>query len=145
MPLKDCLLHLEFLFEDPREQAMVVASYDHLEDVIVFNPNHEAWADMIGFMRSQKDFFSTNFPQHIIRHELGHVAHYRSMSLPERDRIWYAESLEPDQVRIARRVSGRAVWSPKEFVAEVYAALWGKIHYDDEVVALFQHYRGANP
>jgi hypothetical protein len=143
--LREARQHLEFLFEDERERAMVIAAYDHLDDVIAFNPNHPAWADMPEFMLGQKDFFSTTHPQHIIRHELGHVAHFHSMSPSERGRIWYAESLEPDQVLIARRVSGRATWSPQEFVAEVYAALWARVEYDDEVIALFQRYRGARP
>ena len=145
MPIKEARQHLEFLFEDARERAMVIASYDHLDDVIAFNPNHTAWADMPGFMRGQKDFYATTHPQHIVRHELGHAAHYRLMSLPERGRNWCAESLETDQVLVAKRVSGRATWSPKEFVAEVYAGLWGRVDYDDEVIVLFEHYRGARP
>jgi hypothetical protein len=145
VPLKEAREHLEAMFEDAREQARVIAAYDHLDDVIVFNSNHAAWGDMPGFMRGQKEFYSTVYPQHIVRHELGHAAHYRSMSPPDRGRIWFAESLEPAQILIAQRVSDRATWSPKEFVAEVYAGPWGKVDYDDEVIALFEHYQGAKP
>jgi hypothetical protein len=145
VPLREAREHLRAMFEDAQERAMVIATYDHLDDVIAFNPDHPVWRDMPGFMRDQKDFYSTNHHQHIVRHELGHAAHYRSMSVPERRRIWYAESLQPDQVVTARRVSGRATWSPKEFVAEVYAGLWGKVDYDDEVIYLFEHYRGTRP
>ena len=65
------------------ERANVVAAYDHLEDAIVFNADHPAWADMRGFMKSgrTKGFYSTAHPQHIVRHELGHAAHYRALSL----------------------------------------------------------------
>ncbi len=127
------------MFEDPREWTDVIAAYDHLEDAIVFNADHPAWSDMRSFMkdRKEKDFYSTAHPQHIVRHELGHAAHYRALSPTERDRIWFAENLEPGEVSIARRVSGRAVWNPKEFVAEVFAGLWGGVDYDEEVIGLF--------
>jgi hypothetical protein len=80
-----------------------------------------------------------------VRHELGHAAHYRALSSKERERVWFAEDLQPDELPIARRVSGRAAWSPKEFVAEVFAALWAGIDYDEEVIGLFEHYGRQKP
>jgi hypothetical protein len=147
VPLKEAREHLAIMFEDPEERANVVAAYDHVEDAIVFNADYPAWADMRSFMkeRKEKDFYSTEHPQHIVRHELGHAAHYRSLSSKGRDRIWYAEGLEPEELSIARRVSGRATWNPKEFVAEVFAALWAGVDYDDEVIGLFVHYGGQRP
>ncbi len=145
VPLREAREHLRVMFNDPYEEARVISIYDHLDDVIAFNPDHPVWADMAGFMQDQKDFYSTNHHHHIVRHELGHAAHYRSMSVPDRGRIWYAESLQPAQVVIARKVSGRAAWNPKEFVAEVYAGLWGKVHYDEEIIALFEGCRGVRP
>jgi hypothetical protein len=135
------------MFEDPVETAEVVAAYDHLEHVIISNAEHDAWSDMRGFMkeRKDKDFYSTAHPQHIVRHELGHAAHYRSLSPKERDRVWFAEGLRPEELSIARRVSGRAAWNPKEYVAEVFAALWAGVDYDDEVIGLFELYGGQRP
>lgn len=133
------------MFEDPGERADVVAAYDHLEDVIVFNPENAAWSDMRRFMKDLKAFFSTGHPQHIVRHEIGHAAHYSALSPQERGRIWFAESLGPEELPIARKVSGRSAWSPKEFVAEVFAGLWGGVVYDEEVHSLFSHYRGPWP
>jgi hypothetical protein len=135
------------MYEDPDERADVVAAYDHLEDVIVFNADHAAWADLRGWMKRQQRsvFYSTAHPQHIVRHELGHAAHYRALSLQQRERIWFAESLRPEEESIALRVSIRATWNPKEFIAEVFAGLWGGIDYDDEVTGLFEHYRGQTP
>jgi hypothetical protein len=66
VPLKEAWEHLQAMFEDERERARVVATYDHLDDVIVFNPNHAAWVDMPGFMQDQKGYYSTIHPQHII-------------------------------------------------------------------------------
>jgi hypothetical protein len=147
VPLKAARGHLAILFEDPREIPNVIAAYDHLEDAIVFNPDHLAWFDMRGFMkeRREKDFFSTAHPQHIVRHELGHAEHYRVLSTRERQRIWFAADMRPDEVRIARGVSDRAAWNPKEFVAEVFAGLWAGVDYDEQVAGLFEYYGGPKP
>jgi hypothetical protein len=129
------------------EGASVVAAYDHLEDAIIFNANNPAWVDMHGWMKVQQRsvFFSTAHPQPIVRHELGHAAHYRALPSQERERTWFTESLRPEEEPIALRVSIRATWSPKEFVAEVFAGLWGGIDYDDDVIGLFEQYRGQRP
>ena len=81
----------------------MVAAYDHLEDAIVLNLDHPAWSDMRGLMRRQQArvFYSTGHPQHIVRHELGHAAHYRALSLQERERVWFAESLRPGEELMA--------------------------------------------
>jgi hypothetical protein len=143
--LNEAREHLEILFEDPRERAVVVAAYDRLEDAIVFNADNPVWADIRGFMGQQKDFYSTAHPQHIVRHELGHAAHCHSLSSKEGERIWFAESRKPGEESIARRVSVRAAWNPEVFVAEVFAGLWGGIDYDGEVIGLFERYQGQRP
>jgi hypothetical protein len=147
VPLKEAREHLAIMFEDHAERADVVAAYDHLEDAIVFNSEHVAWPDMRGFMRRAKErgFYSTTHPQHIVRHELGHAAHYRALSSPVRERIWYAENLAPNEIPVAGRVSAWATWSPKEFVAEVFAGLWAGVDYDDGVLGLFEQYGGQRP
>lgn len=147
VPLRESREHLTVMFEDPRERADAVAAYDHLEDAIVFNVDSPAWSNMRSFMRDGKErgFYSTAHPHHIVRHELGHAIHYRAMTQRERERIWFAEDLRPGEETIARRVGFRATWSPKEFVAEVFAGLWAGVDYDDEVIALFQGYRGQRP
>jgi hypothetical protein len=147
VPLKEAREHLQAMFDDPFELAQVIVAYDHLDNVIVFNPDHEAWADMVSYLRAHKGLFSTQHPQHFVRHEVGHAMHYRALSssLKQRDQIWYAESLERDSFRVAQRVGDRATWNPKEFVAEVFAGLWGKVDYDDEVIALFDSLGGVPP
>ncbi len=82
-----------------------------------------------------------------IPHELGHAKHYRaiSSSRADRDAIWYRENLSIVQRHIAQKVSGRAVWNPKEFVAEVYAGLWAKEVYDVDVIALFNDFGSVLP
>jgi hypothetical protein len=134
------------MLDDPLEWTDVVAAYDQLEDAILFNADHLAWTDMRGFMkeRKEKSFYSTAHPQHIVRHELGHAVHYRALSPEERERIWFTENLEPGELSIARRVSGRAIWNPKELGAEVFAGLWGGVDYDDEVIGLFVHCGGRS-
>jgi hypothetical protein len=75
VPLRETREFLTIMFEDPRERTDVVAAYDHLEDAIVFNADHLAWIDMRGWMKLEKKrrAYSTAHPQHIVRHELGHV------------------------------------------------------------------------
>jgi hypothetical protein len=135
------------MFEYPREGAECIAVYDHLEDAIVFNADHLAWSDMGVHMRTQekRGVYPTSHLQHIVRHELGHAVHYRALSSPQRERIWLAENLRPGEEAIARRVSIRATWNPKELVAEVFAALWAGVDYDDQVIALFETYGGQRP
>jgi hypothetical protein len=147
VPLKEARDHLAILCEDPRDIPNVIAAYDHLEDAIVFNPDHLAWLDMRAFMkeRRDKDFFSTAHPQHIVRHELGHASHFHTLSPQERARIWFAADMPPDEKPIARRVSDRATWNPKEFVAEVFAGLWAGLDYDEQVAGLFEYYGGPKP
>ena len=147
VPVRVAREHLSAMFDDPLERSRVIVAYDDIDDVIVFNPDHEAWADMASYLREREQFFSTQHPQHIVRHEIGHAVHHRSLSTSpaERDRIWVTENLEPGQLLVAQRVSGRAMWNPKEFVAEVYAGLWATVSYDEEVVALFDHFRGIKP
>jgi hypothetical protein len=147
VPLRETQEFLAIMFEDHGERTDVVAAYDHLEDAIVFNADHLAWSDMRGWMKRQQRsvFYSTAHPQHIVRHELGHAMHYRSLSPREREWIWFAESLRPEEESIALRVSIRAMWNPKEFVAEIFAGLWGGVDYDDEVIDLFEHFGGRGP
>jgi hypothetical protein len=127
--------------------AEVVVAYDHVDDVIVFNPDHDAWSDMVRFLRDRRHYFSTQHPQHLVRHEIGHAMHYRAISSSpaDRRRVWFMENLGTEQERIANKVSGRAMWNPKEFVAEVYAGLWAEVRYDDDVMSLFEHFKGVEP
>ncbi len=73
--------------------------------------------------------------------------HYRAISSSPRTRarIWNAENLSSEEAEIVQKVSGRAIWNPKEFVAEVYAGLWAKIRYDDDVLDPFNQFGGVRP
>jgi hypothetical protein len=144
VPMKEAREHLRAMFDDPLELARVIAAYDELDDVIVFNPDHEAWLDMDSYLRRHIGFFSTPNKHHLVRHELGHVTHYHTLNTEERSRIWHAD-LNAGQRQLARRVSGLATWNVKEFVAEVHAGLWAKLRYDREIMTLFDQFRGAWP
>jgi hypothetical protein len=147
VPLREAREHLMVMFDDPLELADVTAAYDHIDDVIVFNSDHDAWIDMAQFLHDRRNYFSTQHPQHLVRHEIGHAMHYRAISSfrEVRDPLWYSESLGIEEARIAHKVSGRALWNPKEFVAEVYAGLWAKVTYDNDVIALFHQFKGVDP
>jgi len=142
--MKEAREHLTAMFDDPLEMVRVIAAYDDIDDVIVFNPDHEAWTDMRSYLRARPRFFSTLHPYHIVRHELGHAAHHRSLNPEERLRIWHAD-LKPEEREIARRVRGRATWNVKGFIAEAHAGLWAKVEFDREILKLFDRYRGPRP
>jgi hypothetical protein len=54
VPLKEAREHLRAMFDDPLELAGVIAAYDHFDDSIVFNPDHEAWGDMVQFLHERQ-------------------------------------------------------------------------------------------
>jgi hypothetical protein len=87
VPLREAREHLRAMFDDPLELERVIAAYDDLEDVIVFNPDHEAWGDMESYLRSRPRLFSTLHPHQIVSHEVGHAAHYRLLNPEERTRV----------------------------------------------------------
>jgi hypothetical protein len=115
-----------------------------LSDLIVFNPDHSAWADMSRFHREHPGLYSTTHRHHIVRHELGHAAHYRALDQEGRRTLWDAD-LSRSQSVIARKVSIRATQNVKEFVAEVYAGIWAGIPYDEDILLLHDLLRGPRP
>jgi len=129
------------MFDHPFDRARVIAAYDHLDDLIVFNPDHTSWVDMAQFLRERPGLYGTDHPHHIVRHELGHAAHYRLLDQGGRRTIWDADLSTPER-QMARRVSIRATENVKEFVAEVYAGRWARIHYDEDVLLLYDRFRG---
>jgi hypothetical protein len=144
IPIREARSFLVGVIDDPFERMEVIAAYDHLSDVIVFNPDHTAWADMGGFLRQFPGLYGTDNELHIVRHELGHAAYYHLLEDEGRRALWDAD-LSPMERVIARRVSYRATWNVKEFVAEVYAGLWAKREYDEEILRLHDQFRGPRP
>jgi hypothetical protein len=144
IPIMDARDYLEGMFDDPFERLEVIAAYDHSDDVIVFNPDHPVWADMTRFLRENPGLYGTQHPLHIVRHELGHAAHYRSLDERDRQAVWDADLSSPER-DVARKVSYRAAWNVKEFVAEVYACLWARVTFDQDVISIHDLYRGPRP
>jgi hypothetical protein len=144
IPIREARGFLEGLFDDPFERLDIIAAYDHLCNLIVFNPDHTAWADMGRFLRRFPGLYGTDDQLHIVRHELGHAAHYRLLDDAGRRTLWDAD-LSPMERTVAKKVSYRAASNVKEFVAEVYAGLWARIEYDEEILHLHDQFRGPYP
>jgi hypothetical protein len=144
IPIREARRFLDAAFDDPFERIQIVAAYDHLDDLIVFNPDHPAWADIVRFHREHPGLYGTDHRHHIVRHELGHAAHYRLLDQEGRRTIWNAD-LSMSEREIAGKVSIRAAWNVKEFVAEVYAGLWASIPYDEDTLLLYNQFRGPRP
>jgi hypothetical protein len=121
----------------------IIAYYDEHDDELVINWSHEAWASMRRYIQDprRKGHFSSRSPHHIIRHEIGHALHFRSLTETQRAEIWYKE-LTLDEQPIASAVSFYARTGRTEFVAEVYAALWGRRRVAREVMDLYRKLNG---
>jgi hypothetical protein len=91
IPISEAREYLDGIFDDPFERVNVIAAYDHLADVIVFNPDHSAWGDMPRYFRERPGLYGTRHSNHIARHELGHAAHYRSLVAARRVALWDAD------------------------------------------------------
>ena len=63
------------------------------------------------------------------------------MTEAERADIWYKE-LSPEEQSTAAEVSKYAKFGRIEFVAEVYAGLWGSRTFCPEVMALYYKLKG---
>jgi hypothetical protein len=120
-----------------------IAYYDEDDDELVINDSHPAWADVTAYMQDPRrtDHFSTRSPDHIIRHEIGHALHYRSLTNAERADIWYKDLL-PEERAVARQVGRYSTEGRIEFVAEVFAGHWGGRRFRPEVLLLYEKLKG---
>jgi hypothetical protein len=144
VPLGESRAHLEAMCDDPFERMNVIAAYDTDEDLIVFNPDHDAWNDPKAFLAANPGFYSTLSRDHLVRHEVGHAKHYRSLGEEQRKTLWLAELTSEQQI-IATKVSRRAAHSVREFVADVYAGLLEGLEFSSDVMALYASFQGPVP
>ncbi len=126
---------------DPFQINNTIAYYDEDDDELVINSSHPAGEDMKRFINDHKGFFSTSSPDHIVRHDIGHALHYRGLTDAERSDIWYKE-LNDEERRIASQVSQYSRAGKIEFVAEVFAGLWGRRKFAPEVIDLYKKLKG---
>jgi hypothetical protein len=72
------------------QMVRTIAYYDEDDDQIVINHAHEAWANMRRYVQDprRKGWYSSRSPHHIIRHQIGHALHFRSLSHARRSEFW---------------------------------------------------------
>lgn len=111
-------------------------------------------------------FLSTGHELHIIRHELGHAAHWRNVGDMRRWhglRFWETDevvealqeatstvvrskkAIKETADRIAGQVSRYAQTQPAEFVAETFAGLMDGVEYSREVMHVYRKLGGQVP
>jgi hypothetical protein len=114
------------------------------------NPHSEYWQGTLAEVARRARLleatkvWSTGDARHPIIHELGHLAHWDARRASWDDDWGDRETTAQVQRALARQVSARAVASPAEFVAEVFAALALGKHYSPEVLAMFTLYGGLH-
>ncbi len=144
------------LFTDPGYDK-VPAFYNAQHDMIALNPNAEAWqpggsafikADdpcCIDKRMYDEDWWSTPSPDHAINHEMGHATHF------QQDGEGFITSggvghgfgnMAPDEIRIAKKVSGYAATKKCEFIAEVFAGMVIGKKWDAEVLQQYKKFNG---
>ena len=109
---------------------------------LFLNPGYPFWANPAEDARMQhaKGHWSSSDPMHIIRHEMGHLTQYKKS---EADYMRLSGMIfSPEEAAIAARVSAYAAESPREFVAEVFAAKLAQAAFDDEVMQLYRRLGG---
>lgn len=91
-----------------------------------------------------KGYISTGDPAHVLRHELAHLLHADEAGIEflEAHVDWPAR--DEGARHAAATVSLRAAEGPGEFVAEVFAGIWGLREFtrDAEVMRWYRRYRG---
>ncbi len=106
---------------------------------ITFYTEHEYWRN---YAQDQIDeynwgHFSTASPDHVVRHEIGHILLGRKIGA---DRFWDLISFDKDVNvdKIRKEVSNYAGKNPAEFHAEVFAGLWDGREYSKEIMDLYK-------
>lgn len=124
--------------------AVIHIGPDHKTEITLrINPKADAWSDPELLRENEDDgWMSTGDTVGILRHELGHVAHLRTLGSYSTFERYGHKRLSTDERKIATRVSGYAASEPVEFIAETFAGVGAGKQYDAKVIALYQKYKG---
>lgn len=132
-----------YVFASPDDEN-TVASYDRDGENININNECAYWHSPSAMRQIASDqykagFNSSDSPDHMMRHELGHVAHMKVTGGLKASR----EHWDADAKGIAAKdISRYAAKNPDEFVAEVFAGHRAGKSYGAEVMALYSKFEG---
>jgi hypothetical protein len=121
------------------------AAYHALTDEIYVNSNSPNWANIKDLLRAGRlaNKASTDDPDHVIIHEIGHYAHRNAVGL---DRYLEIRKMRfsPEEVElVTKHVSSYAATQPVEMIAEVFAAKIAGRVMPKAVLDLYRRYGGA--
>jgi hypothetical protein len=123
----------------------LAAQYYPGNDTIVINARSKYWDPGEVEAAHKRGWLSSDDPNHIINHELGHRAHRQAIG-PERWDQQNTKSTEgPGKTRIEKEVSQYAAVNRAEFVAEVYAGMKSGKTYDPKIMEQFRVFGGVAP
>jgi len=115
-------------------------------DTFLFiNPVDPYWLQpkRIAAQQYQSGYWSTSQPFHAIYHEIGHLAHFKKANALYTS--MGGHMFDSQERLVAAKISGYAIESPREFVAEVFARLATGGTVDSDVMMLYASLGGAKP
>lgn len=115
-----------------------VIAYWQPSRVVIINRHHAYWRNPAGWQAAHKGDFSTQSPDHVIRHELAHDAMFKRIGWKAMDIIGRAPP-PMDLDRVKRLVSKYAATSGAEFWAEVHVGLEAGKAYPKDVMDTYNY------
>lgn len=131
----------------PGEADAMFAPIKDGRKMIFLDPASAHWAapDKVAADEFAAGWWSSDHRLHPIFHEAGHLAHYAAA--PKNYlQLYSAATFPPGAVdQIAGQVSGYAMTTPVEFVAEVFAGLIASRVYPQSVLSWYRQFGGVIP
>lgn len=111
--------------------------------LIYLNPQATYWINPAAevLQEYQANRWSSDHPDHVIWHELGHLMFFRQASTV----YWLNPLLTRLEIPVAAQVSQYATQSLREFIAETFAALLAGRSLPASVLSLYQKHGGLTP
>jgi len=122
----------------------IAAAYRIKEGKIYINEQHEYWDDAKLYMHkaSRSGYLSSDHPDHVIVHEVGHALHHAQVGDHVMQTLSARDWKSGQSAMATREVSMYGGSDPAEFVAEVYAGVKGGQTYDQEIMDIYHSFKG---
>jgi len=129
-----------------KKNSRVIAYFRRADNKITLNKDapFKWWnaTEKRSYGKALKGFLASDSPKAVIFHELAHKNHFDKIGGSLYETAKHIKFL-PDQVAIIKKhVSAYATTNAEEFVAETFSGIMSGIKYDEQILALYDRYRG---